>query len=134
MESIRAGESGAAVWRCTGPAQPTWYLKTATVEAQPGLDREAATMRWMRTHELPVPDVIEYLRLGDTEYLLAGEAAGVPASEAEWREDTQRVAAALGRALARLHATDATACPFDRRISRQMTEARAHGRRPRARR
>lgn len=125
LAPVRGGESGAGVWRCTLPTQPAWYLKAAAVDAQPGLEREAATTRWMREHGLPVPHVIEYLRLGGTEYLLAEEAVGVPASASEWREAGARVATALGRGLARLHSTDVTTCPFDRRISCQLEEARA---------
>ena len=125
LEPIHCGQSGAGVWRCTHPEQSTWYLKVASFEAQLGLDREAACMQWLRERGLPVPKIVEYLRRGDTEYLLTEEAAGVAASAPEWRRTSERVAIALGHGLARLHATDVTACPFDRRISRQLVEARA---------
>lgn len=125
LAPVRGGESGAGVWRCTLPAEPAWYLKAAPLDAQLGLEQEAASMRWMREQGLPVPRVIEYLRLGETDYLLAEEAVGVPASASEWRKAGARVATALGRGLARLHSTDVTTCPFDRRIGCQLEETRA---------
>ena len=81
-------------------------------------------MRWMRSHGVPVPPVHEYTRGDADEYLLTEEVSGLPASAPEWKVDRQHVAIALGNCLAALHATDATGCPFDRRISRQLDEAR----------
>ena len=124
LEPIRLGESEARVWRCTVEGQSSWYLKAAPVIAELRLDREAACMRWLRSHGVPVPAVHEYTRVDDDEYLLTEEASGLPASASEWNADRQRVAIALGNCLAALHATDAAGCPFDRRISRQLDEAR----------
>lgn len=123
LDPVGLGESGAHVWRCSGVGLSALYLKAAPVSAQLGLDQEAECMRWLRGRGVPVPAVREYLRLGDTEYLLAESSDGVPASAPEWSLDGRRVATALGRGLARLHATDATDCPFDRRISRKLDEA-----------
>lgn len=125
FEEIRLGESGAGVWRCTLAGHAPRYLKAAPIDATLALGQEAACLRWMREHALPVPPVIAYVRQGGVEYLLTESASGVPASASEWREGAERVATALGRGLARLHATNVTTCPFDRRIDRQVEEARA---------
>ena len=124
LEPISLGESGAHVWRCTADGQSSWYLKAAPLTAKLRLDRDAECMRWMSSRGVPVPLVHEYTQVADTEYLLMEEAIGVPASAPEWNVDRPRVARALGRGLATLHATDATGCPFDRRIARQLEEAR----------
>ena len=100
LDSISLGESGAGVWRFTLPAHAAWYLKTAPIDVQLGLDREAACMRWMRENGLPVPAVLDYRRWRDADYLLSEAGVGVPASDSEWRETPGRVASALGRGLA----------------------------------
>jgi aminoglycoside phosphotransferase len=79
----------------------------------------------MRDAGLPVPAVLEYRVHRDVEFLLSEAGVGAPASDNQWGRASTRVATALGRALARLHATDVTTCPFDRRVSRQLDEARA---------
>lgn len=126
LERIDVGESDAGVWRCTLPAGTVWYLKAAPIDApQLGLEREAACLGWMREHGVPVPRVLDYVLRSDAEYLLTEAAVGLPASASEWRQAPMHVATALGRGLARLHATDVTTCPFDRRVGRQLEEARA---------
>lgn len=124
FEKVGLGESGAAVWRCTLPGHAPRFLKVATIEAKLALEQEAACLRWMREHGLPVAPVLAYISQSGVEYLLTAAAAGVPASASEWREMAEHVAVALGRGLARLHATDVTTCPFDRRVDRQLQEAR----------
>jgi len=124
LEPVSIGESGAAVWRCTQPGHAAWYLKAAPVDPRRGLEREAACMRWMREHAVPVPAVLAYRRANDIEYLLSEAGVGVPASDSEWAQAGTRVAAALGHGLARLHSTDVTTCPFNRRVQSQLDEAR----------
>ena len=126
LEPISIGESGATVWRCTQPDQSPLYLKAAPLAAYLRLDREAACMRWLRNHGAPVPATREYVRTHNSEYLLAEEATGVPASAPKWNADQRCVAIALGDGLAALHAIDARRCPFDRGINRQLEEARLH--------
>jgi aminoglycoside 3'-phosphotransferase II len=124
LEPVSIGESGAAVWRCTQPGYAAWYLKAAPVDSQRGLEREAACMGWMREYALPVPAVLDYRQSNDIEYLLSDAGVGVPASDGEWAQEGRGVAAALGHGLARLHSTDVTTCPFDRRVQTQLDEAR----------
>lgn len=125
LERIDTGESGATVWRCTLPWRAAWYLKAGPVETQLGIEHEAACMRWLRERGVSVPRVLACLRWNDDEYLLTESAAGVPASADEWHANIEAVAVALGRGLAQLHSTDVTACPFDRRVERQLEDARA---------
>lgn len=124
LHPISHGESGARVWRCTADGQSSRYLKAAPLTANLHLHREAECMRWMRRHGIPVPHVHQCIRVAGTEYLLTDEVPGIPASAPEWNVDRQRVAVALGNGMATLHSIDATNCPFDRRVSRQLEEAR----------
>jgi len=111
------------VWKCTGVG-PAWYLKAAPVAAGLRLDHEAARLRWMHARQLLVPAVVSYINAGGSEYLLTEEAVGQPASAQKWSCRQADVAIALGRCLAVLHSVDTVGCPFDRRISVQLDEAR----------
>ena len=111
------------MWKCVG-AGPAWYLKAAPVAAGLRLDHEAARLQWMHARQLLVPAVVRYMNAGGAEYLLTEEAAGQPASAQEWSSRQADVAIALGRCLATLHSVDTVGCPFDRRISVQLDEAR----------
>ena len=125
LAPVRIGESGAAVWQCTQPGHADWYLKAASRAVRIALDREAACMRWMRSVGVPAPTVLDCCQAAEDEFLLTEAVAGAPASDSRWRDAATQVATALGQGLARLHSTDATTCPFDRRIARQLDEARA---------
>lgn len=125
LEPINVGESGAAVWRCTKSGEADWYLKASRISAQLGLEREAACMRWIREAGLPAPAVLDYYRGVDMEFLLSEAAVGAPASDGRWNDSSAQVAIALGTGLARLHSTEVSTCPFDRRIAVQLNEARA---------
>jgi aminoglycoside phosphotransferase len=78
----------------------------------------------MKKQHLPVPAVVRYVAHRDHEFLLTAEVPGTPASALEWRSRQADLAVALGTFLARLHSTDCAGCPFDRRISVQLDEAR----------
>jgi len=123
FESISLGESGASVWRCTVEHAPALFLKTAAVAADLRLDNEAHRLRWMKAHELPVPGVRGFGRIGDLEYLLLDEVTGTPASASQWALLLPQVVSALGKELAYLHQTHTADCPFDRRIAEQIAHA-----------
>src|SRR5580692_4473509 len=95
FEPISDGESGAAVWRCAMNASPPLYLKTASLAAGLLLDGEAARLRWMKERHMPVPTVRNYCRIGDTEYLLLDEVAGLGASARQWTSALPEVIAAI---------------------------------------
>jgi aminoglycoside 3'-phosphotransferase-2 len=122
LEPIGLGESGAGVWRCTLENATPIYLKTASIADELHLDREADRLRWMKAHDLPVPTVREYGRMGDTAFLLLEEVAGVPASDPQWASHLPELVGAIGRGLAVLHRTSIADCPFDQRIARQIDE------------
>ena len=123
LEPVRTGESGALVWKCVGIG-PLWYLKAAPVAGGLRLDHEAARLRWMHARQLFAPAVVRYVNTGGSEYLLTEEAAGEPAFEQKWISRPADVAIALGRCLSKLHSVNTVECPFDRRISVQLDEAR----------
>jgi aminoglycoside 3'-phosphotransferase-2 len=124
LEPVRAGESGAAVWRCTSTGARPGYLKAAELESKMHLDREAERLRWMAGRQLAVPAVREYGCVENVEYLLLDEVTGLAASDSRWRAYASEVALALGVALRRLHRVSVAECPFDARIAGEIEEAR----------
>lgn len=124
FERVTIGESGAGVWRCTSDGSPPVYLKAAPTSAGLQLDQEADRLRWMKEHDLPVPAVSDYGRIGSTEFLLLEEVPGLAASEPEWTSCLPEVISALAAGLALLHRTSIVDCPFDQRIARQIDAAR----------
>jgi aminoglycoside phosphotransferase len=124
VERVTIGESGAGVWRCTMEGASPVYLKVASVDRDNQLDQEADRLRWMKEHDLPVPAVHDYGRIGTTEYLLLAEVRGTVASDSQWTLVLPDVISALGGGLALLHQTRVDDCPFDQRIARQIDAAR----------
>jgi aminoglycoside phosphotransferase len=124
FKRVAIGESGAGVWRCTSDGSPPVYLKAAPTSAGLQLDQEADRLRWMKEHDLPVPAVSDYGRIGSTEFLLLEEVPGLAASEPEWTSCLPEVISALAAGLALLHRTSIVDCPFDQRIARQIDAAR----------
>lgn len=121
---VSLGASGAAVWRSTMEHSIPLYLKAAVIAADLRLDGEADRLRWMKDHDLPVPVVSEYRRIGNAEYLILEEVPGIVASDPRWTPSLPDVVTALGTGLARLHQTGIADCPFDARIARQLETAR----------
>ena len=113
------GMSGDLVARVD--AAPALYAKVDGGRAPDEFARELEALAWLDG------------RAGAPRLVWAGEVLGRPARVVEAIEGTPLhalppemaeagAAAALG-ALARLHATPIAACPFDRRLSRQLQEA-----------
>ncbi|HEV7705620.1 MAG TPA: APH(3') family aminoglycoside O-phosphotransferase [Gemmatimonadaceae bacterium] len=124
LAPISLGESGAAVWRCSSMLSPVRYLKAASLSTALGLEGEAERLRWMRQNGLSVPVVVDYDCVDETEYLLLGEVAGAPASDARWTPSLPEVIRAIGGELARLHRASVASCPFDQRLGVQIGAAR----------
>jgi aminoglycoside 3'-phosphotransferase II len=124
FQSVTVGESGVGVWRCTTDGSSPVYLKVAPTSAGLELDQEADRLRWMKEHDLPVPGVRDYGRIGSAEFLLLDEVPGLAASDAHWTSSLPETIAALGAGLAHVHRTSTVDCPFDQRIARQIDAAR----------
>jgi aminoglycoside 3'-phosphotransferase-2 len=123
FERISLGESGAVVWRCSKSLAPSCFLKTASLDAELRLGDEAERLRWMRARHLTVPEVCDYVRADNDEYLLLDEVPGVAASDPQWLSRIEDVVSALGAGLALLHRTGTADCPFDHGLARQLEEA-----------
>ncbi|MBC7790567.1 MAG: aminoglycoside 3'-phosphotransferase [Anaerolineae bacterium] len=132
-EPVIGGQSGALVWRCSNEGLATLYVKAAPLSVDLRLDREADRLRWMVAHHIPVPEVRDYCRIHDVEYLVVDEIPGVPASDPEWASSLPEVIAALAYGLRVLHGTDVTGCPFDHSVARQIEDARIQVNRGRVR-
>lgn len=124
FERVTLGESGAATWRCPAPSGDAVYLKTAPIAAELDLGGEAARLTWLGAHGVPVPSVRDAGRIGDLEFVITEEVAGLPASSPAWGVSLHRMLTVVGQSLAAQHAIPVAGCPFDQRIAGQIEAAR----------
>lgn len=121
------GESGAQVLRCEKTGAPALFLKSVSLDIGRSvgtLHDEAARLRWMLDHELPVPEVLHYEVSEDVEYLLLNEIPGADASVQRSAEMTPTIVAALADGLRLLHATPTAVCPFRHHAASRVADAR----------
>ncbi len=93
------------VWRLAGPSGAVFVKRASELAGE--RDRLAwLAGRW------PVPEPIGFFHVAGDDWLLTREIQGVPLHHASvgWKAD--QVARTLGEILKRLHAADATECPF----------------------
>ena len=97
------------VWRLQG-ADGAVYVKRAG-----NLDGERDRTAWL-AGRLPVPEVLGLFHGFGDDWLLTRGAPGVPLYDSSLGWDASRVARRFGEILRDVHATDATSCPFGRRL------------------
>ncbi len=103
---------GLTTWRLRGPGGTVRYAKVDRAGRYPGLEREAARMRWAG-HWLPVPEVVALERSASSTVLLTEGLPGRDATDASWRRDLPGLVQALGRGLRAFHeAVGPDRCPF----------------------
>jgi aminoglycoside 3'-phosphotransferase-2 len=117
---IEIGESGAEVYRLTARGRPSLILKHVRDNAALSLLDEAARLRWL-SDRVRTPRVLAEIADGVQEWLLM---TTVPGSNAEAARVSATVkVGAIADALRQLHATDASACPFDERVDVKIARA-----------
>jgi kanamycin kinase len=93
------------VWRLQGETGAVFVKRAAELTGE--RDRIAWLMgRW------PVPEVVGFFQAAGDDWLITRELTGVPMYHASVAWEPRRVAGELGGILRRLHATEATGCPF----------------------
>lgn len=104
-ERVRAGQSGALVWRGDGVHRK---------EGDEGeIAAEADRLAWLAAHGIPCPRVVEHRR----GVLVTTTAPGRPGA-AEWPEELRpRLVSSLAATLRALHALPLARCPFDRSLA-----------------
>ena len=123
---VTTGMSGARVLRFDAADGSALYLKTvpAADETSGG---EAARLRWMARHGLPVPAVLHHEIVGGDEHLLLGGVAGTDAATAAGAPDRDpgAIVAALADGLRLLHDMPIADCPFRHTAAIGVADAHA---------
>jgi kanamycin kinase/streptomycin 3"-kinase/aminoglycoside 3'-phosphotransferase-2 len=109
-ETITTGMSGAEVRRSPdGNA----YAKTGSGVLRRDLVAERERLQWLSGTDLPAATILDWADDGETATLTLCTVPGVPMNELSASDSTAAVEA-LGRFLARIHATTRESCPFER--------------------
>ena len=123
---ISTGESGSTNIRFDRPGASSVFLKSCTIGPAPTgrpLFDEAERLGWMHAVGLPVPAVLQYHEWKGREYLLLTAVPGEDASVPRPPEQHPAIVSALAAGLRALHATNISACPFDRSRRVRVAEA-----------
>ena len=123
LARVRGGMSGATVLRVSGPAQPLRYVKIARRHYAASLRDEIARTRWLTACGIAVPHILQVDDQSDCVAMLMDAAPGLPIDDSPL--PPPHIAAALGAALAALHALPAADCPFDETLATRLARATA---------
>ncbi|WP_296138357.1 phosphotransferase [uncultured Tessaracoccus sp.] len=99
------GRTRAVLTRAGHPA-------VEAVAAPTSLLDEAERCSWLHGR-FPAPAMADYVERPDASLVVTFPLAGVPADAPRWRDEPETAVQAIGAALGRLHALDASTCPFD---------------------
>jgi kanamycin kinase len=110
-------------YRLTSPTNDVHYLKLARNGLFPGLEDEAARMRWSIDH-LPVPVVVQQATRRDVTWLITRSLPGVNAMDSALRAEPERLVRTLAGGLRRFHEAPIERCPFDFRLDTALDHAR----------
>ncbi len=113
VHPVTHGRSSAQVFRLESPDRETLFLKMVPPAAKADLRGEAKRLAWLHD-KVPAPRVIEFHEHSNGAHLLTTAVRGFPLIAFNDASDAvkRRLAALLGKALARLHSVDVTGCAF----------------------
>lgn len=123
---VDIGESGCLVLRLDdAEGRPRAYLKQGAGDLAEAVADEHDRLRWLATH-LPVPSVLGFTEMADSTWLKTAAVAG----QSAWRQleqgaqDSETIADALARFMARVHSIPVGECPFTCPLDLKLVEAR----------
>jgi len=99
-----------------------FYLKTQDVSAHLSLAHDVQVLQWLHT-KLPVPEVVEFIRVAKQEYLLITEIPGENCVEAMKSLDYEEIVRLLAEGLQRIHALDIANCALHEEIDFKLIRA-----------
>jgi kanamycin kinase/streptomycin 3"-kinase/aminoglycoside 3'-phosphotransferase-2 len=119
-EQISTGRSGADVRRSPDGSA---YAKSGSGILREDLVAERERLEWLASTDLPAAEILDWVDDEHTATLTLRTVPGVPMSELSG-PDAATAIGALGRFLARLHATPRESCPFERWLAVTVPIAR----------
>ncbi|MBB4235483.1 APH(3') family aminoglycoside O-phosphotransferase [Rhizobium esperanzae] len=124
MERDALGRSAANVFRLEGEGLPALYLKVEESGPFGELADEAERLAWLKASGLPCPDVFARESDGERDWLLIGALPGIDLASASALTQLARVEL-LAVALLDLHRLPISSCPFDHRLEKRLSAAKA---------
>jgi len=121
------GQSGAAVYRLTRADAADVYLKQAHGPAATALGDEMSRLRWLATQRMEVPEVVAFLALENTAWLLTTALPGHTAHDGLCDADAETrraIVAEIARFLRVFHDLPVDDCPFNSGHAFWMSQAR----------
>lgn len=122
LTEVHIGCSDTHVYRASD-GERNVYLKTQSVSGFYSFAHNVEILGWLRGR-LPVPEVLEFARDADNEYLVLSEVAGMNCVEALEVFPPGRVVELLAEGLRMVHAVEIAACPFDERLAAKLRKGR----------
>lgn len=117
------GCSDAGVFRLERACSPTLYAKTEVPGPHAELRDEAARLRWLASHGLPCPRVLDLAAEAEHDWLLMTALPGTNLAASAL--DPAHIVDIVAMALRSLHALDVASCPFDHRLDIRIAHARS---------
>jgi len=125
VEQIDVGCTNASVYALWTSTRMAEYLKIDRVESFNSLRREFDVLTYLRSStSVPAPEPIALGRVGEWEYLRMSALPGFDASTDLAVTRPQALVVGLARTLRQLHDVPVSDCPFDRRNTELLDEAR----------
>lgn len=121
LERVTSGMSGARVYRVVQPGRLVRYVKIGRDEAAAPLREEAARTAWLASQGIAVPSILRVSNQPGSYAILMHALPGTPADISVL--PVPRLAVALGKALAALHALRPQDCPFDETLGVRLPRA-----------
>jgi aminoglycoside phosphotransferase len=109
----------AMTYRLQSNGCPTMYLKISPKFPKRDLLGEKQVIEWL-SGKLPVAEMLAFGEDHDYEYLLTSEVPGENAAELAGRINGAELVTLLAQGLRMVHGVDASDCPFDRSLGKEI--------------
>jgi aminoglycoside 3'-phosphotransferase-2 len=117
------GRSGAAIWRIDMGAGAL-FLKSEPAHALSELPGEIARLEWLAQTGFLAPRVVDVVEAADRHWLVMTAVQGQDLAQSS--ASPAELCRIYAGGLRRLHALDASDCPFDHRIANRLAEGAAN--------
>lgn len=122
LSPVDLGHSQAGVWKLELPDGRKAYLKAQASSSPESFAYDRQVCLWLKGL-VSVPEVLNYYRDQQMEYLLLSEIEGLPASDPGFQKDPRDMITALALSLRSLHALPIENCPLDQRLELKLKDA-----------